>query len=73
MERAGKLTKILASGNGPFKRGEKADPLKTKWESVLPNAEKLLSPAQFASLKTLSNTSELMHLLKEFHAAVEAK
>ena len=73
MERAVKLAKILASANSAFKRGEKADPLETKWENVLPEAEKLLSPAQLASLKTHSNTSELMHLLKEFHAAEKTK
>ena len=73
MERAVKLAKILASANSAFKRGEKADPLKTKWENVLPEAEKLLSPAQLASLKTHSNTSELMHLLKEFHVAEKTK
>ncbi len=73
MERAAKLAKILASANGPLKRGEKADPRKTKWESVLPEAEKLLSPVQFASLKTLSNTPELFHYLKEFHGAEKTK
>jgi hypothetical protein len=72
-ERAAEIVKIMASANGAFKRGEKADPRKIKWEGVLPEAEKLLSPAQFGSLKTMSDASKLMSFLEAFHTAEKKK
>ncbi len=67
MQQMKPILEILAKADKAFRDGGKADPTTIKWEKALPEAKKILSPAQFESLKVHSNLSEISHLLKTYH------
>ena len=68
MARVKPLLEILADEDKSLKKGDRASLATVKWDQALPKAQKVLTPAQYASLKVYSHMAQVNHLLKEFHS-----